>query len=164
MSGKLSVECIDFKPLCRNTLRGFAVIRVEQMRPIARDYRCRIASTNGRCGGFLRADVAPYLHLRDDVLYFGELDLSGGQIEDNTRRVLEQIIGGLLNWERLALTEQQADAYNLPRITKVDRRFKNGGGVHEAIETEALRLTKFVRRTSSPPAAYCPACHCIERK
>jgi hypothetical protein len=65
------------------------------------------------------------------------------------------------NWERPALTDQQADAYNLPRITKVDRRL--GGGVHEAIETGALRLTKFVRRTSSPPAAYCPACHCIER-
>ena len=68
-----------------------------------------------------------------------------------------------LSWERLALTEQQADGYNLPRITKVDRRFKNGGGVHEAIETEALGLTKFVRRTSSSPAAYCPACHCIGR-
>jgi hypothetical protein len=163
MSEKHSVECIDFKSLCRNTLRGCAGIRVEQMRPIAREYRCRIASTNGQCGGFLRTDVAPYLHLGDDVLYFGDLDLSGGQIEDNTRRVLEQIISGLLNCERLALTGQQADAYNLPRITKVDQRFKNGGGVHEAIETEALRLTKIVRRTSSPPAAYCPACHCIER-
>src|SRR5262249_8716049 len=101
------VECIDFKPLCRNTLRCFAVIRVEQMRPIAHEYRCRIAS------------------------------------------------------ERLALTEQQADAYNLARITKPDWRLNNG--VREAIETEELRLTKFVRRTSSPPAAYCPACPCIER-
>jgi hypothetical protein len=133
MSEQHSVECIDFKPLCRNTLRGFVLIRVEQMRPITREYRCRIASTNGRHGGFLRTDVAPCLQLGDDVLYFGDLDLSGGQIKDNTRRVLEQIIGGLLNWERLALTEQQADAYNLPRITKVDRRLKNG--VHEAIET-----------------------------
>jgi hypothetical protein len=28
--------------------------------------------------------------------------------------------------------------HNLPRIIKTDRRFKNGGGVHEAVETEAL--------------------------
>jgi hypothetical protein len=34
---KLSLQCLDFKPLCRNTLRGFTVIRVEQMRLILRE-------------------------------------------------------------------------------------------------------------------------------
>jgi hypothetical protein len=57
------------------------------LRPIASEYRCRIASTNGQCGGFLRTDIAPRLKPGDHVLYFGDLDLSGGQIEENTRRV-----------------------------------------------------------------------------
>ena len=74
------------------------------------------------------------------VLYFGDLDLSGGQIEDNTRRVLEQVIGGLLRWERVALTEEQVSDHSLPVIIKRDRRYKDGKP-HEAVETEALRQT-----------------------
>jgi hypothetical protein len=114
------------------------------LRDIVRDYRCRIASTNGQCGGFLHTDVAPYLQPDDTVIYLGDLDLAGDDIENNTRRVLEREVGAALDWERLALTEQQAAEYNLPRITKTDRRFKNGGGIHEAIETEALRQTVLV--------------------
>ena len=76
----------------------------------------------------------------DMVLYFGDLDLSGGQIEDNTRRVLEQVIGGLLRWERVALTEEQVSDHSLPVIIKRDRRYKDGKP-HEAVETEALRQT-----------------------
>jgi hypothetical protein len=94
------------------------------LRDIVRDYRRRIASTNGQCGGFLRTDIAPMLTPSDTVLYFGDLDLSGRQIEGNTRRVLEQIIDGLLRWERVALTEQQVSDYDLPRITKRDRRMR----------------------------------------
>ena len=45
---------------------------------------------------------------------------------------------GELQWERLALTEEQIVSYNLERIIKTDRRFKNGSGTHEAVETEAL--------------------------
>jgi hypothetical protein len=37
MSEKLSVVCLDFKPLCRNTLRGFAVVNIEQMRIVMRE-------------------------------------------------------------------------------------------------------------------------------
>jgi hypothetical protein len=110
------------------------------LRSIASDYRCRIASTNGQCGGFLRTDIAPTLTPGNVVLYFGDLDLSGGQIEDNARRVLEQVIGGRLHWERVALTEQQVSDYSLPVITKRDRRYKDGKP-HEAVETEALRQT-----------------------
>jgi hypothetical protein len=110
------------------------------LRVITREYRCRIASTNGQCGGFLRTDIAPMLRPNDQVLYFGDLDLSGGQIEENTRRVLEQVISGLLQWERVALTEQQVRDHNLPRITKRDRRYADSRP-HEAVETEALRQT-----------------------
>jgi hypothetical protein len=110
------------------------------LRSITRQYRCRIASTNGQCGGFLRTDIAPMLTPDDKVLYFGDLDLSGGQIEDNTRRVLEQVIGGPLRWGRIALTETQVDDHRLPRIIKRDRRYADGRP-HEAVETEALRQT-----------------------
>jgi hypothetical protein len=109
------------------------------LRDIVRDYGCRIASTNGQCGGFLRTDLAPLLTSGDIVIYLGDYDLSGDQIEANTRRVLEQ--GGSLKWERLALTGQQVVEYDLSPITKIDKRFEDGGGVHEAVETEALSQT-----------------------
>jgi hypothetical protein len=70
------------------------------------------------------------------VLYLGDYDLAGNQIEANTRRVLEREVGPL-NWERLALTEEQVRAYDLPRIIKHDRRYKDRRP-HEAVETEAI--------------------------
>jgi hypothetical protein len=100
------------------------------------ELRARIAATNGQCGGFLRTDVAPMLKPGDDVGYLGDLDLSGGHIEENTRRVLREI-GGALTWERIALTKRQVAAYSLPVIIKHDRRYKDGHP-HEAVETEAI--------------------------
>ena len=73
----------------------------------------------------------------DRVIYLGDLDLAGNQIEDNTRRVLEREIGGALLWERLALTREQVREYDLPVIIKRDRRYKDGRP-HEAVETEAI--------------------------
>jgi hypothetical protein len=110
------------------------------LRPIVDEYRARISSTNGQCGGHLRTEIAPLLEPDDHVIYLGDLDLSGGHIEDNAEHVLEQAIGGALRWERLALTEQQVTDYNLPVIIKRDRRYKDGRP-HEAVETEALRQT-----------------------
>jgi hypothetical protein len=105
------------------------------LRSLVREYAAKVGPTNGQCGGFLHTDVVP--HLRDGarVLYLGDYDLSGNQIEANTRRVLERYHS--LSWERLALTRDQVDRYSLPIITKRDKRFKNGGA-HEAVETEAL--------------------------
>jgi hypothetical protein len=107
------------------------------LRPIIIEHRNRIASTNGQCGGFLRTDVAPLLQPGDEVGYLGDLDLAGGHIEDNTRRVLEREIGGGLCWERIALTEEQVERYDLPKIIKRDRRYKDERP-HEAVETEAI--------------------------
>jgi hypothetical protein len=58
--------------------------------------------------------------------------------------VLEDILGGDLDWTRLALTREQVEAYDLPTIIKTDHRFKNGGGRHEAVETEALSQSLIV--------------------
>jgi hypothetical protein len=107
------------------------------LRHIVVDYRARIASTNGQCGGFLRTNIVPKLKSGDRVIYLGDLDLAGGQIEDNTRRVLEQEIGGELLWERLALTLEQVREHDLPEITKHDRRYHDGRP-HRAVETEAI--------------------------
>jgi hypothetical protein len=107
------------------------------------DYRCRIASTNGQVGGFLHTKVAPVLSEGDRIGYLGDYDLAGGDIEANTRRVLESLVGEL-DWQRLALTRDQVEEHNLPRIIKTDKRFKNGGGEHEAVETEALSQTLIV--------------------
>jgi hypothetical protein len=114
------------------------------LRGLVRDYRGRIAATNGQVGGFLHTDVGPRLKAGDRVGYLGDLDLAGDDIEANTRRVLEEIVGGKLDWKRLALTRTQVKRYDLPRITKTDKRFKNGGGQHEAVETEALSQTLIV--------------------
>jgi hypothetical protein len=94
-----------------------------------------IAPTNGQCAGFLHNEVAPRLKDEARVLYLGDYDLAGGDIEDNTRSVLEGYRD--LDWERLALTGDQVREHNLTPIIKSDRRFKNGG-THEAVETEAL--------------------------
>ena len=106
------------------------------LRAMCSDYRIRLASTNGQCAGFLHTVIAPFLKPDDDVLYFGDSDLCGNDIENNNRRVLEQEVGRL-RWERLALTDEQIQTYSLPKIIKHDRRFKDGGA-HEAVETEAL--------------------------
>jgi hypothetical protein len=66
-----------------------------------------------------------------------------GAIEANTRRVLYQY--GASEWERLALTDAQADAHGLRElaVVKHDRRYSDGHP-HLAIETEALSQTVLV--------------------
>jgi hypothetical protein len=109
------------------------------LRALMREYCVNIAATGGQVGGFLHTDIGPALSPGDRVLYAGDYDFQGGQIEANTRRVLEEIIGGELNWTRIALTEEQVDRHDLRRlqIEKPDRRFKPVR-YHPAIETEAL--------------------------
>jgi hypothetical protein len=105
------------------------------LRALTRDFAARIAPTNGQCAGFLHNEVAPSLKDGTRVLYLGDFDLAGGDIEANTRAVLERY--HRLEWERLALTAEQVREYGLTPIIKSDRRFKDGGA-HEAVETEAL--------------------------
>ena len=139
----LNAACLDpwhgHVPFILTESRSLAGV----LRAQCRDYRCRITSTNGQTAGHLHTKVAPALRKGDRVGYLGDYDLAGDDIEANTRRVLESIVGEL-NWQRLALTSQQVMQYNLPTITKTDKRFINGGGVHEAVETEALSQTLIV--------------------
>src|SRR5262249_16673012 len=116
------------------------------LRSIANRYRVQIASTNGQCGGFLHTKIAPLLEnavmSKNDlpqVLYLGDYDLAGNQIEENNRSTLEKRLGISFeeNWERVALTQAQVDDYELPVIIKKDRRYSDERP-HEAVETEAL--------------------------
>jgi hypothetical protein len=92
----------------------------------------------------------PLLNPGDVVDYLGDFDLAGDQIEKNTRRVLELVIGGKLQWDRLALTEKQVEKYKVPRIIKGDGRYKDGRP-HEAVETEAIsqRISSTSRAAAS---------------
>jgi hypothetical protein len=126
------------QPLILTESRSLAGV----LRVLVREYAVLIAATNGQCGGFLHTKIAPALRFNQLVLYLGDLDLSGGQIEANTQRVLEREVDEL-RWERLALTQAQVDQYDLPVIEKHDRRYSDGHP-HEAVETEALSQTIIV--------------------
>ena len=107
---------------------------------LAAEYAVKLAPTNGQAGGFLHTDIAPVLQPADRVLYIGDFDWCGHQIENNTRSVLERLVGGDLNWTRIALTAEQVEQYNLAdkQILKADHRYKPVRH-YPAVETEALK-------------------------
>jgi hypothetical protein len=107
------------------------------LRRTVSDYRALVASVNGGCAGFLHTDLIPALGDDARVLYLGDLDLAGGDIEANVRNVVEDEVGSI-EWERLALTREQVEQYGLPSVVKRDKRFKGNNGVHEAWECEAI--------------------------
>ena len=109
---------------------------------VAQHYCVPIAATNGQTGGFLHTNVGPLV--RDtvlEVLYFGDLDFSGGHIEANTRRVLESYEPDLA-WTKLAITDAQVHERELSVMSKFDKRTKTH---HDAVETEALSQGEIVR-------------------
>jgi len=108
------------------------------LRNLAYTYLCPLAATNGQAGGFLRTEIVPVLEGNDRaVLYLGDLDHQGSQIEENTRRVLEREIGRTLDWERIAITVGQVAERRLTPIVKKDVRYRPPLEM-EAWECEAL--------------------------
>jgi hypothetical protein len=110
----------------------------------ATEYLCPITATNGQVGGFLHNEVAPLITEtgKRRVLYLGDLDLSGGHIEENTFRVLAEY--GYLDWAKVAITGVQVRKHDFPRKWKKDKRFKPPRWF-QAVETEALGQTEIVR-------------------
>jgi hypothetical protein len=106
---------------------------------LASRYLTPIAGTKGQARGFLHVEVAPLLRRSRPVLYLGDLDRSGEDIEQNTRRVLERDAVHELDWTRLAMTPAQAA--DIEPIWKVDGRDGKG---HEAWEVESLGQTALV--------------------
>jgi hypothetical protein len=113
---------------------------------LAAEYLVPITATNGQVGGHLHTQVAPRLEVGQRVLYLGDHDWQGHQIEANTRRVLERLVGGELDWRRLAITEEQVRDADppLPVISKPDKRYQPVR-YHDAVETEALGQSAIVR-------------------
>jgi hypothetical protein len=98
---------------------------------VVSSYCCPIAGLSGQVAGFLHVELAPLLQGRRAVLYLGDLDKAGADIERNTRRVLDP--GWALDWQRLAMTEEQAEG--IEPIYKQDGRDKQW---REAWEVESL--------------------------
>jgi hypothetical protein len=65
------------------------------LRPLATEYRTLLAATNGQCTGFFYTRVKPYLDDLEigNVLYLGDRDIAGGDIEAHSRSTLEKIAG-----------------------------------------------------------------------
>lgn len=113
-------------------------------------YACPITSSNGQARGFLITQVAPTLKVGQRVLYLGDWDHCGHQIEAANRRTLiehsvwvgEDEDGESL-WERVALTTEQVEEFDLPVIQKRDRRY-SGAQYFDAVETEALGQARIV--------------------
>ena len=136
---------------------------VGALRDIARNYLCPIAATNGQAGGFLHTEIAPLVVGGRRVLYLGDLDLSGGHIEENTRRVLSSY--GDLIWEKVAITTAHVQKHSLPAVSKYDYRFKppRAFGV---VETEALgqRRIRSLLTSKLEEAAPEPLSEVLERE
>jgi hypothetical protein len=99
-----------------------------------------IGSTNGQCAGFLHTTVRRQLRDGHHVLYLGDWDHQGRQIEANTLRVLEEYVDDL-EWERVALTAEQIDEHDLGDlvVVKHDGRYKRHADYDpNAWETETL--------------------------
>ncbi len=105
---------------------------------LAWEYAVPLCSTNGQSRGFLMTEVLPCYIKSKRVGTLGDLDLSGGHIEANTKRVLEEAGGPADLWVRLAITPEQVRARKITPIIKRDRRYSGDGGEHNAWETEAL--------------------------
>lgn len=116
-------------------------------RGLASEYLVPVTATNGQVGGFLYTNVVPVLEGNARrVLYIGDLDHQGAQIEQNTRRVLVRETGER-DWRRIALTTAQAQEHRLEAVEKADRRY-NPPRAGWAIEVEALGqgvVTRLVR-------------------
>ncbi len=106
-------------------------------RTLAAEYLCPVTATNGQVGGFLHTNIVPILAGNERrVLYVGDLDYAGRDIEGNTRRVLVREAGER-EWTRVALTAEQVAEHELPIVEKIDRRFRPPRAA-ASVEVESL--------------------------
>ena len=124
------------KPFIVTESRATASIIADR---IASEYSVPVVATAGMSRGFLETEVKRALDRRSrkyHVLYLGDMDDVGGQIERHTQR----IVGAGLTWERLATTAEQIaelQRQNMRPVMKRDKRYKDNNP-HEAWECEAL--------------------------
>lgn len=110
-----------------------------------------IAAVGGQAsGGLIATRIAPYLreHPESEVIYLGDLDLSGADIEASLRSRIEQRAGvSIGTWHRLLLTEAhvpEVRAAGRSPIAKADKRYRPARE-YLAWEAEALGQARIVR-------------------
>jgi len=97
--------------------------------------------------------VAPALEVGQRVLYLGDWDWCGHQIEAATKGTLIEhapLWGAALragDWERVALTDEQVEEHDLPVISKPTGATGRGG------TSMRWRPRRWVRRSSWPRSA-----------
>lgn len=146
-------------PLILTETRGMAGVLSRALD----DYVCPVAPTGGQDAGFLRTEVARRIELAGrEVLYIGDLDKAGLDIEANAKRVLSDERGlvvadgrkrgkvpgdfteDLIFWTRLAITTAQTKG--VKPIWKVDGRTGKGERAWQAESLGQRRLVRIVRR------------------
>jgi hypothetical protein len=112
--------------------------------PVVREYRALISGLGGQVHGHLVVEVVPRLVSGQTILWLGDRDLSGDQIEESAIRILGQHnTADNVTIRRLALTQAQVDEHNLEPIRKTDNRYTEGRP-HMAVELEALGQREIV--------------------
>jgi hypothetical protein len=144
-------------PIILTESKGMASV----LEAMVSEYVCPVAGTKGQSAGFLRTMVAPVAAQSGRVLYLGDCDRSGHDIEANTRRTLEDASGVELDWTRIGLTEEHAQG--IAPMWKVDGR--DGAG-HRAWEVESLGQAQVVAlvRTALDERLPEPLVHVQERE
>lgn len=108
------------------------------LEPIAYTYGVPIFPTRGQASeSFLWALARDWLSVElRYVFYLGDADKAGADIETNVRERLETFAPPCkLYWERIAVTDDQIEEYDLTVIQKRDKRTNT---YFDAVETEAL--------------------------
>jgi hypothetical protein len=114
---------------------------------VAAELRVVLVPVRGQASAsMLVNDVLPFVECgSDEVLYVGDHDKAGYDIEASAQLRLEHFADTELKWERIALTATQVEDYALPLVSRTDGR---NGQTYEVAECEAMPqavLTAMVR-------------------
>jgi hypothetical protein len=111
--------------------------------PLAEEFRIDIVTLGGQASrGYLANDASVHLRKKTPVLYVGDYDKAGGDIErsaEDRLRVLAPRWAG--EWDRVAVTDAQFQEYGINQglaITKTDGRFTRSSGVFQTLEAEGV--------------------------
>jgi hypothetical protein len=117
------------------------------LEPLAYEYGVVVAGTSGQAHGFLVTDIVPRLRPGTRILYLGDADAVGEDIERNTHKVIEQHLAARdvqgVTFTRILLTAEQAEDAGLTPILKKDERYTKRPP-YEAIELEAFGQRRII--------------------
>ena len=109
---KLTILCTAFKPLCRNSLRGFATIRIAEMKMSLLDVPVHMHERSGRAwatppGKPIYVDGRPKLDDRGKQAYAQLVDFDSKAIRD---AFSEAVVAAVLRFDARALDCRESAA------------------------------------------------------